>query len=119
MNARSSLKTAFARAFSLVFVVFVVATMGCGAHDRNASSAACGTTEKAMHGVRTGAEGAKTGIYTGVEGVKAFGNAGAGLVEGGGKEAEQRWKDGKAKTKETAQEGSTATKNEANAQPCE
>jgi len=100
-----------------LIAVLAACGIGCASRGKDAS-APCGPEGDAKRGVRTGVEGAKTGVATGVEGVKTFGNATAGLVEGGSDEASQRWKDGKEKTKATANEGSAATKSEAHSNPC-
>lgn len=98
-----------------IIVVSAACTLGCRGKD---ASSPCGPEGDAKRGARTGVEGAKTGVATGVEGVKTFGNATAGLASGGSDEASQRWKDGKQKTKATANEGSSSTKSEAHSSPC-
>lgn len=100
--------------FAMIAVV-AASALGCRGND---AASPCGPEGDAKRGARTGVEGAKTGVATGVEGVKTFGNATAGLATGGSDEASQRWKDGKEKTKATANEGSASTKSEAHSNPC-
>ena len=105
----------FSRLLPIVACFVALLAGGCRGKD---ASAPCGPEGDVKKGARTGVEGAKTGVATGVEGVKAFGNATAGFVEGGSDEAKERWKDGKQQTKATANEGSAATKSEAQSSPC-
>ncbi len=98
-------------------VITAALVLACGPSGKSASSP-CGPKDDLKKAGRTGAEGAKTGVTTGVEGVKTFGSATAGLFEGGSDEAKRRWREGKEKTKDTAHEGSAATKAEYHAEPC-
>jgi len=87
---------------TIAVCLLAACTAACGSSQSQCKTGAAGKAEK---GVKTGAEGAKAGVKTGVEGVKTFGSSVGGLFSGGSDEAKKNWKEGKAKTKQTANEG--------------
>ncbi|MBW2527997.1 MAG: hypothetical protein JRI23_27700 [Deltaproteobacteria bacterium] len=69
----------------------------------------CGPKADLERAGKTTGEAAKTGATTAVEGVKTFGKSVGGFFSGGADEAEEEWKEGSKKTKQTAREGADDT----------
>jgi hypothetical protein len=80
--------------------------MAC--HSREAESPrACreGPADDVKQAGRTAGQGVEAGVETGVAGVKQAGKAVGGLVTGGRNGASREWEEGKAETKQEANEG--------------
>jgi hypothetical protein len=109
-----------------LLIAIGASAVGCGSRAKTAAEPAVSSRPSCRDGAaddvevaaRTGGSGVKTGATTAVEGVKTFGKATAGLVEGGTGEAKERWKEGAARTKATAKEGGTETKQEGEVPRC-
>ena len=74
--------------------------------------------EEVKYAGRTAGSAAKTGGETAAEGVKTFGKSVGGLFTGGSEGAEKEWKEGSAKTKDTAKSDASDTKATAKDKPC-